>query len=318
VNERLYSRRDFHRLALTAAGAVALPGSVTCDDVSPATEPTDGEFRLNYIVASCMYGTTSLEVIVPQVPLCGATHIELWAEPHGRQREELDEIGEERFLELLSEHDVELGGFTCFKHGIFAMQEEMDVVQRLGGELVICNSGGQSGLADKALHEAVAEFANDLRPHVEYAESVGVTIGLENHSGGLISSRESILWLLDLIPSPRLGLALAPSHLPQDEELISALILELGPRVVSFQAWEFGNGFIGERPKEEQLLQLPHRGPLDWTPMMAALRDIDYAGRVEIFMHPTPRGIPIHDTPAEVTSEINAARAYLEACLANA
>lgn len=264
-----------------------------------------------------MYGTASLEVLVPEVPRCGARHIELWAEPHGRQREELDEIGEERFLELLAEHDVALGAFTCFKHGIFAMQPEMDVVQRLGGELVICNSGGQAGLEGADLREAVKAFANELRPHIEYAESVGVTIGLENHSGGLISSRDSILWLLELIPSPHFGLALAPSHLPQDEALIAELIRDLGPRLVSFQAWEFGNGFIGERPKEEQLLQLPHRGPLDWTPMMAALRDIDYAGRVEVFMHPTPRGIPIHDTPDEVTSEINAARAYLEECLAN-
>lgn len=311
MNEQHLSRRAFHKLTLAALGASALPATSSCDDAA-------SEFHLNYIVASCMYGTAPLEVILPEVPQTGATHIELWAEPHGRQREELDEIGEERFLELLVEHDVELGGFTCFNHGIFAMQGEMGIVQRLGGDLVICNSGGQSGLEGDALRDAVTAFANELRPHVEYAESVGVTIGLENHSGGLISSRESILQLLELIPSPHLGLALAPSHLPQDEALIADLIRDLGPRLVSFQAWEFGSGFIGDRPKEEQLLQLPHRGPLDWTPVTAALRDIDYAGRVEIFMHPTPRGIPIHDTPAEVTSEINAARTYLEACLANA
>jgi sugar phosphate isomerase/epimerase len=309
-----FDRRDFHRRAL-AAGSALWTNSALADESDP---PVANEFELRYIVASCMYGTAPLEVIVPEVPKCGARHIELWAEPHGRQREELDEIGEERFLELLGEHGVELGAFTCFKHGIFAMQGEMDVVRRLGGELVICNPGGEAGLEGDALSDAVHDFANRLLPHVEYAESVGIAIGLENHSGGLISSRDSILRLLERIPSRNFGIALAPSHLPQDETLIAGLIRDLGPRLVSFQAWEYGDGFIGDRPKEKQLLQLPHRGPLDWTPMMAALREIDYAGRVEIFMHPTPRGIPIHDTPSEVTTEINAARAYLEACLATA
>ena len=64
------------------------------------------------------------------------------------------------------------------------------------------------------------------------------------------------------------------------------------------------------------MLQLPHRGPLNWRPVVAALKKINYAGRTEVFMHPTPRGIPIRETIAEVTAEINAAREYLEECLA--
>jgi sugar phosphate isomerase/epimerase len=68
-------------------------------------------------------------------------------------------------------------------------------------------------------------------------------------------------------------------------------------------------------PKEQELKQLPHRGPLDWAPLLAALKEIDYQGRTEIFMHPVPRGIPILPTVEEVTAEINAARAYLEECL---
>ncbi len=311
-------RRDFHKLALATLGATALPSFSDTVAAADDATPSDDEFRLHYIVASCMYGTSPLEEILLEVPKCGASHIEIWAEPHGRQREEIDELGIERVQELLAANQVQLGAFTCFKYGIFNMQGEMDLVKQLGGDLVICNSRGPRDLEGDALRAAVTEFADELRPHVEYAESVGITIGVENHSGGLISSRDSILMLLDLIPSPFLGLAMAPSHLPQDEEVISGMIRDLGPRVVSLQAWEFGDGFIGDLPKESQMLQLPHRGPLDWTPMMRTLKEIDFAGRIEVFMHPTPRGIPIHDTTAEVTSEINAGRAYLEACLANA
>jgi sugar phosphate isomerase/epimerase len=70
-------------------------------------------------------------------------------------------------------------------------------------------------------------------------------------------------------------------------------------------------------PKDEELQQMPGRGKLDFTPLLKALKDIRYEGFTEIFMHPTPRGIPILPTAAEVTAEINRSREYLEKCLAN-
>ena len=62
---------------------------------------------------------------------------------------------------------------------------------------------------------------------------------------------------------------------------------------------------------------MPGRGPLDFRPVMLALKRIDYDGWVEVFMHPVPRGIPILPTAGEVTAEINRARAYIEQCLAD-
>jgi sugar phosphate isomerase/epimerase len=56
-------------------------------------------------------------------------------------------------------------------------------------------------------------------------------------------------------------------------------------------------------------------GGLDYRPIVKALREIDYGGWVEIFMHPTPRGIPILPTIPEVTSAINKSREYVERCL---
>ena len=68
-------------------------------------------------------------------------------------------------------------------------------------------------------------------------------------------------------------------------------------------------------PKEQELKQLPGRGPLDFAPLVKALADIQYDGWTEIFMHPVPRGIPILETAAEVSAEINSARKYLEALI---
>lgn len=70
-------------------------------------------------------------------------------------------------------------------------------------------------------------------------------------------------------------------------------------------------------PKEKELLQMPGRGSLDFKPLLAALRDIRFAGWTEIFMHATPRGVAILDLPTDVTAEVNRARAYLGQCLSS-
>ena len=54
------------------------------------------------------------------------------------------------------------------------------------------------------------------------------------------------------------------------------------------------------------------RGPLDFKPILAALKKINYSGWTEIFMHPVPRGIPILESASLVSQEINRSRAYLE------
>jgi sugar phosphate isomerase/epimerase len=65
-------------------------------------------------------------------------------------------------------------------------------------------------------------------------------------------------------------------------------------------------------PKEQELMQLPGRGSLDFCSILSALKEINFSGWTEIFMHPVPRGIPILETTAEVTDEINRARRHLD------
>ncbi|MCA9073930.1 MAG: sugar phosphate isomerase/epimerase [Planctomycetaceae bacterium] len=302
------TRREFGAILASTAATAVFPRSLCAVE--------DAEFRLRYIVASCMYGEAPLAEILPEVRKTGADYVEIWAKRHGNQREQIDELGVEQTRQLLDEHHVELGSFTCFKYGIFNMQEEMRLVKQLGGDMVICNTGGPKNLEGEELKSSVNEFAEKLKPHVDVAEELGITIGIENHSGGLISSPDSQRQVMDALPSKHLGIAMAPYHLPQDTDIISGLIRDLGERLVHIQAWEHGMGCMEKLPKEQELMQLPHRGPLDWVPILSALKDINYQGRTEIFMHPVPRGIPILDTTEAVTAEINAARSYLEECLA--
>ena len=310
-NAEKLSRREFTKLSLAGTASLALDRSTFA--------AANDDFRLNYIVASCMYGKFDLATILREVPKTGAEYVEFWASPHGNQREQLAELGVDKVSAMLKEHKVKMGSFTCFKYGVFGMQPEMKLVKQLGGDMVICNSGGPRGSKGDDQKRAIAAFAKKLKPHVEAAAEIGVKVGIENHSGSLINLPDTQFRMLDALNSDNVGIALAPYHLPQDEQLIAKLLRDLGnEKLVHFQAWQHGMGCSKKLPKEQELLQLPGRGDLDFTPLLKALKDIKYKGRTEIFMHPVPRGIPILETAELVTAEINKSRKYLENCLVKA
>lgn len=298
-------RRFCAGISATAVSAVLAGRTLASAD--------EDDFRLNYILASPMYGTTPLAEVLPEADKIGAQWIDIWPRNHADHREQMSAMGEERFAELLRQHGVRLGMITRYDLGPFGLQGEMQTLNRFGGRVIV--SGARAGQG-KTLREQVQSFIRQLRPHVEIAERLGVTLGIENHANSLIHTPDSIRYFAELAESPHLGIALAPYHLPQDERQIARLIVELGPSLVHFQAWQHGQGCILKLPKEQELLQMPGRGPLDFTPLLRSLKQIGYRGFTEIFMHPVPRGIPILETTAAVTAEINRAKDYLETCLA--
>jgi len=268
--------------------------------------------KLRYILGSCMYGYTPLAEIVTEVRKIGATALDIWPKDHGDQREQLDEMGEANFSALLKGHDVSLGCITQYKLGPFKLQEEMRLAQRLGCQTMVTGGSGPKGLKGQELKTAVAAFVEKMKPHLAVAEETGVTIAIENHGNNLIESPDSLKWLAELRPSRNLAVALAPYHLPQEEVFLADLIRTLGDSIAMFYAWQHGMGCMKKLPKEQELLQMPGRGDLDFAPLLTALSEIKYAGWTEIFMHPVPRGIPILEPTSAVTQEINRARDYLE------
>ena len=109
-----------------------------------------------------------------------------------------------------------------------------------------------------------------------------------------------------------LAVAFAPYHLPQNEKLLTDLLAQTLPSIALFYAWQHGKGCMQAQPKEDELLQLPGKGPLDFKPLLKTLRDGKYQGWTEIFMHPFPRGIPIHSDLEKVADEIRTAQAYID------
>lgn len=225
-------------------------------------------------------------------------------------------MGHDAFAELLQTHRVKLGASTRFDLGPFELKSEMAFAQEFGASLLVCGSKGPKGLAGDELRGAVAKFAEALKPHIEAAACHDVTIGIENHGNALIESPDSMKWLVEFTDSRHLGIALAPYHLPDDASMIAKLIEDLGQHLCLFYAWQHGMGCHEKLPKEQELLQLPGRGDLDFLPLVDALRKINFRGWTEIFMHPVPRGIPILDTASDVTAELERSRLYLEGLVA--
>jgi sugar phosphate isomerase/epimerase len=176
-----FSRRDFLAGAsVAAAGACALSGEVF---------GAESGFSLRYNLASSLYGELSLDEILPEVRKIGAAEIDLWPRVHGNQREQIDAMGHDVFLEKLRAHDVTMGMITRYDLGPYGLRDETKVVKALGGDLIITGSGNVEG---GSLKERVGKFVEKMKPHVAVAEELGVTIGIENHANQLIESPDSL------------------------------------------------------------------------------------------------------------------------------
>jgi sugar phosphate isomerase/epimerase len=297
-------------------GAFALASRVTL-----ASAAARDRFRLRYVLSTSIYGTMPIADILEQVQPAACDGLDIWAGRWGNQREQIEAMGAERFAAMLREAGARVCCFTCMDTGMLKAEVPLRLMHGLGGDTVVAllPGGGAPAreLRGEPLRQAVRAIAEKLKPIAAVALQRGVKLAIENHSGGLLATPESLVMLMDAIPDRHVGLAFAPYHLPQDPALLGRLVGELGERVLYFYAWQHGDG-SGELPPERQRQQLPGRGPLDFKPMLAALRRNNFSGWTSIFMHPTPRGAPIHPTAAEVTKELNRARAFLEAELARA
>ena len=95
---------DRRRFLSVAALAGLLPRFLR----SPVIQDSSSKPKFKYMLGSCMYGYTDLQEIMPEVKKIGASAIDLWPKVHGNQREQLEKMGEEKFVELLERYGVGL------------------------------------------------------------------------------------------------------------------------------------------------------------------------------------------------------------------
>lgn len=303
----LVTRRGF----LGTAAAATVAGMAYADERAKPWQP-------RWILASALYGSFPLAEILPEVRKTGATMIDLWPKPHGSQREEIDAVGVEKVREMLAAADVTLGGIACYMVGAFNLAGEFAIAKKLGAgaPVLVTMAPGDGSLKGDDLTAAIKSFLEKLRPSIAAAEKAGGVIAIENHSHSLLQSPDGIRRFAELATHERVGVALAPHHLPQDGKLVAAIARDLGPKLKFVYAQQHGKGSKEKLPKVDELLQMPGRGTFDFGSLMRELAAMNFAGPIEIFMHPVPRGAPILESVAEITAEVNRARGLLMAALA--
>jgi sugar phosphate isomerase/epimerase len=306
-----FSQSDFIvNINRRSAMFLAASGSLS---FTRATQAADQPFRFRYALASCMYGYAPLAEILPEAKKIGATGIDIWPKVHGDQREQLDELGEARFAKMLGEYDLALSCITQYKLGPFGIDDELRLAGRLGCQMIVTGGQGPRNLKGAELKSAITAFVEKMKPTLEIARENGVKIAIENHANNLIHDGDSLRYLMDVAPRDAIAVAFAPYHLPQETDLLCRLLRELDDSIAVFYAWQHGMGCSKKLPKEQEMLQMPGRGSLDFGPIVQTLAEIEFEGWTEVFMHPVPRGIPIRETTPDVTDEINRARKYLAA-----
>jgi len=304
------TRRDFLRASSIAATFV---GTMSQSSSLLANWPGDSETTApKHLLSSSLFGYSRLEEILPIAKRLGINSLDIWPKVHGNQREQLAEMGEDKFVELLSNNGCRLDCLTQYPLGPFGLADEMRLAKRLGCQTIVTGSGGPKGLQGDELKASMREFVEKLKPHLELAHQTGVTIAIENHANSLLDSPDSMRWLCEMRPSDRLGIAFAPYHLPQNQELLSKLVRDVLPCIEVFYAWQHGKGCMQAQPKHDERLQLPGRGSLDFLPLFRELRRGNYNRWVEVFMHPFPRGIPIAEEMPEVFELLSEAKSYVD------
>lgn len=297
-------------MSVSASAGLSLSRMPVCADQVP--------WQPSFILSSALYGTIALREILPEVEKTGACSIDLWPRPHGTQREEVDSLGEENIRDLMRQHSVRLGSIACYGLGPFKLEKEFQLASRFGRDVIlVTGSRGDHHATGAALKREIKSFVEQLQPSITAAEKYNGILAIENHSHAIIRSPDSIRWLCEMLNHERVGIALAPHHLPQEAEQIASLAAEIGPSLKFVYAQQYGKGSKEKLPKEDELLQMPGRGSLDFGPLMRQLASMQFTGPIEIFMHPVPRGVPILGSVRAITEEVIRARKYLLSTLSD-
>lgn len=303
------------RHLLQSTAATCLAASIAKVASAASATFVEEPFSFRYLLGSSLYGYASIESILLEAPKLHCASIDLWPRVHGDQREQLDAMGEEAFQKLLDKHNLHLGCITQYKLGPFGLADEFRLAKRLGCKTIVTGAKGPSKLKGAELRAAIRDFLEQLKPHLAIAEECGVVLAIENHANNLMESEESLRIFAELASADNLAIAFAPYHLPQEPDRLAKLLEEILPKVNVFYAWQHGKGSMTKQPREDEWMQLPGYGPLDFKPMVDVLRRGKYQGWTELFMHPYPRGLAIHESVEQSTDVLVKAKQHLESLL---
>ena len=201
-------------------------------------------------------------------------------------------LGGKGLRELLTKHKLEVAAFTIYGN---KLSQYWELIRDYGGGIVVRGTEAGKMTDSKELMPRMRKLFESVKPDIELAEKCNARLALENHVGDVLNTPDSFKAFVELNPNPqRVGIAFAPYHLQGYEMPMEDIIKIAGSQCLFFYAWQKGKGYA----------QMPGVGPVDFTPWMRALGEINYSHYSSIFMH--------GHTPAdEMEAAVSKSREYL-------
>ena len=154
----------------------------------------------------------------------------------------------------------------------------LDFARDIGARNISITSG--RCLGSMTPEKAVKQFAEEIRPILDHADSVGVDLGIECEPGLLIEWVAELREWIERLNHPRFGSNLDIGHSQVMGESIISVVRELGsPRI-----W---NLHIEDIPGRKHYHMIPGEGTLDWISLRDVLWAIKYErfATVELYTH---------------------------------
>ncbi|MDE2903887.1 MAG: TIM barrel protein [Chloroflexota bacterium] len=239
-----------------------------------------------FSASTVLYGRQPLDKACAELAAVGLHQIDLW---HVANWCEHLADGVPTVRKTLRRHGLQLDTLSVFNWPHARLRALLDQMAELNGRALITASAKSD--------VTVPHFLQQIDPVIRHAESLGVTLAIENHGATVIDSIESMLTLIDLEPSPALGIALAPIHLFNRSESTADAVYALGKRVALCYAWDWGaRGLANWKDPARQFIGT---GNIDHRPIFEALHATGYAHPVQLFAH-GPENWP----PARTTAHL--------------
>ena len=251
-----------------------------------------------FSASTVLYGRQPLDTACAELAAVGLGQIDIW---HVENWCEHLAGGVPTVRASLRRHGLELDSISAFNWPLAHLPGLLDQLADLNGRVLITASAKPD--------VTVPRYLEQIDSVIRHAESLGVTLAIENHATTVIDSIQSMHTLLDLECSPALGVALSPIHLFNRDESTAEAIQALRRRIALCYAWDWGaKGLANWKDPTRQFLGT---GNIDHRPIFHALHATGYAHPVQLFAH-GPENWPPQKTTAHLRRALAVAR-----CLAD-
>lgn len=185
---------------------------------------------------------------------------------------------------LRPDADVSSDDRAIWQAGVDLLKQDIDLAAEmgagaLGGILTGVSKHFPPGI-ENTREQVLENSIRGLRIVAEHAGACGVTLGLEvanRFETPLVNTAEQALQVVNAIDHPAIGVHLDTFHMNIEEADSAAAIRLAGKKLVHFHVCENNRA-------------LPGQAQVPWPRILAALKEIDYMGRIVIEALPGPYG----------------------------